>query len=360
MPYKNIVIYFLSGTGNSFRIATCLGKAAKAKRIKTKVLSVDNAPSEKGMKSPKTSLLGLVFPTHGFTAPWHMIKFACRLPRGKKTNAFCATTRAGLKFGKVFVPGISGTAPFIIASILFVKGYRVRGTVSIDMPSNWYSLHPIQREKNLRAIISRGERKAEKFFSKITKGQRVWTTLNNLYEIIWGLLLLPISLGYLLFGRFFLAKLFFANTHCNGCGICAENCLFGAISMRGKQNPRPFWKYNCESCMRCAAFCPKNAIEAGHSWAIILYYISAIPVSIYLFNWLDNYIPGIWQFEVGLTGEILSVFYFYPSIFISYFIFHLFLKIPFVNKLFTYTTFTHIWGRYREPDTKLKQISLRK
>jgi len=360
MRYKDMVIYFLSGTGNSFRIATCIGKTAKAKGIYSKVLSVDHAPSEKEMKNPKSSLLGLVFPTHGFTAPWHMIKFAFCLPQGNKAHAFCATTRAGLKFGKVFLPGISGTAPFIIALILFIKGYRVVGTVSIDMPSNWYSLHPIQREKNLRAIISRGKRKAEMFLIKIINGLNVWATLNNLYEIIWGLLLLPVSLGYLLFGRFFLAKLFFANTNCDGCGICADHCLFGAISMRGKQNPRPFWKYNCESCMRCAAFCPKNAIEAGHSWAIILYYVSVIPISIYLFSWLDNYMPGIWRFEGGLTGEVLSILYFYPSIFLSYFIFNFLIQIPLVNKIFTYTTFTHFWGRYREPDTKLKQISLRK
>ncbi|MBW1849441.1 MAG: (4Fe-4S)-binding protein, partial [Deltaproteobacteria bacterium] len=89
MPYKDMIVYFLSGTGNSFRIATCIGKAAKTKGIKTKVLSIDKAPSGKELKDLKTSLLGLVFPTHGFTAPWHMIKFTCRLPRVKKTSAFC-------------------------------------------------------------------------------------------------------------------------------------------------------------------------------------------------------------------------------------------------------------------------------
>ena len=360
MPYKDMVIYFLSGTGNSFRVATCIGKAAKTKWIKTKVLSIDKASSEKELKDLKTSLLGIVFPTHGFTAPWHMIKFASCLPRVKKANAFCTATRAGLKIGKVFTPGISGTATFIISLILFIKGYRVRGAASIDMPSNWYSLHPIQKEKNLRAIITRAELKAGEFINKLIKGNSIWLTLNNLYEIIWGLLLIPISLGYLIFGRFFLAKLFFANTNCNGCGICADNCSFGAITMRGNQNPRPFWKYNCESCMRCAAFCPKNAIEAGHSWAVILYYISVIPFSVYLLSWLDNFIPGITRLQGGWIEEALSLLYFYPAIFISYYIFNLFIKIPIVNRLFTITTFTHFWGRYREPDTRLKQISLHK
>ena len=130
--------------------------------------------------------------------------------------------------------------------------------------------------------------------------------------------------------------------------------------MLGKQDPRPFWKYNCESCMRCAAFCPKNAIEAGHSWAIILYFISAIPVSAYFLNWLDNTIPAMSGFQGGVIEEVLSILYFYPAIFLSYFLFNLFIKIPAVNRLFTLTTFTHFWGRYREPDTKLKHLSLNK
>lgn len=128
--------------------------------------------------------------------------------------------------------------------------------------------------------------------------------------------------------------------------------------MWGKENPKPFWRYNCESCMRCAAFCPKDAIEAGHSWGLILYYITAIPAATYLLSWLDGYIPGMRNLDGTLFSEVLYLIYLYPSMFLSYRVFHLLTQIPAVNWFFAHTTFTHYWGRYREPNIKLRDLRL--
>jgi hypothetical protein len=135
----------------------------------------------------------------------------------------------------------------------------------------------------------------------------------------------------------------------------------GAIKMWGKEHPKPFWGYNCESCMRCAAFCPHDAIEAGHSWGVVLYFISAVPISAYLFSWFNGYIPGIGNLEEHWMGDILNLVYYYPAIFISYYFFYALIRIPAINWIFTHTTMTHLpfWGRYREPDTKLKNIAVR-
>jgi len=337
-----------------------MGKIAEEKGLNTQVFSIDKSNPLEEIKEGNDSLMGIVFPTHGFTVPWHILKFVWSLPRNNSTHAFCVATRAGLKFGAVFIPGISGTATFITALILKCKGYNVRGSRSVDMPSNWYSLHPIQHPKSHEAIINRAEYKVAHFMERILSNRKVWFTINNLYEITWGILLSLISVGYLFIGRFFLAKLFFANKNCNGCGVCASYCSVKAIKMWGKENPKPFWKYNCESCMRCAAFCPRNAVEAGHSWGVILYFIAAVPISAYLFSWLDMYIPGIGSLEGLWIGDILNLIYYYPAIFISYYIFHSLIRIPLINWLFTYTTMTHFWGRYREPNTRLKNIAVKK
>jgi ferredoxin len=348
----------MSGTGNSYRVSAWMGELAEKTGSNTEVLSAKNRKPAKDKKNGKNSLLGIVFPTHGFTMPWHILKFVCRLPRGKSSHAFCAATRGSLKFGRVFIPGMSGSGTFIIALLLFLKGYNVRGVMSVNMPTNWFSLHPIQGKKSHQAIIARANRKVTGFIETIFSNGKVWFTLNNLYEIIGGVLLSLVSIGYLLFGRFFLAKLFFANGNCNGCGVCARHCPFGAIKMWGKKNPKPFWKYSCESCMRCAGLCPQNAIEAGQSWGVILYIITAIPVSYYIFSTLDLYIPGIAHLKGSGFGYVLDILTFYPAIFISYYIFHFLLRIPAVNWLFAHTTMTHFsfWGRYREPGSKLKQI----
>jgi ferredoxin len=293
MSYRKAVIYFLSGTGNSYRVSTWLEQQAAETGLQTKICSVNNADPQQEIESSSETLLGLVFPTHGFTAPWHMIKFALGLPRRKATHAFCMATRAGVRFGKVFLPGISGSATFLISLILFLKGYRVRGVTAIDMPSNWYSLHPIQRALSIERIKQRAALKVEKSLARLLKGRRMWLTWNNLYETSWGILLAYISLLYLAAGRFFLAKLFFANRNCDGCGICATNCPVGAIKMQGADHPWPFWRYNCESCMKCAAFCPKNAIESGHSWAVLLWITTSGSVAVLLQGKLVWYFPVI-------------------------------------------------------------------
>jgi len=346
----------MSGTGNSYRVSTWMGEIAAKKGSQSKVVSAKN--NEDRLAAPRPNLIGIVFPAHGFTMPWHILKFVCRLPRGKSSHAFCVATRGSLKFGPVFIPGMSGSGTFIIALILMLKGYNVRGAMSVNMPSNWFSLHPIQRAKSQEAIIARANRKVTGFIETIFSKGKVWFTLNNLYEITGGIILSLISIGYLFFGRFFLAKLFFANSNCNGCGVCAANCSFGAIKMWGKKNKKPFWKYSCESCMRCGALCPQNAIEVGQSWGVILYFITAIPVSFYIFSTLDSYIPGITHLKGSRFGSVLDILWFYPAIFISYSIFHFLLRIPAINWLFTHTTMTHFSfsGRYHEPNSKLNHI----
>ncbi len=357
-PYKNALIFFWSGTGNSYRVSTWLGKTAEENGLTARILSIDQSNQTENVKGGTNRLIGFVYPTHGFTAPWHIVKFIWRLPKGNSIPAFCIATRAGLKFGPVLVPGIGGSATFIIALILIIRGYNVRGLMSVDMPSNWYSLHPIQRRKSHVAIINRAKQKVARFMERILQNGRVWFTANNLFELAWGIILSLISLGYLFFGRFFLAKLFFANNKCNGCGVCAGFCSLNAIKMWGKRHPRPFWKYNCESCMRCSAFCPLNAIEAGHSWGVILYFIAGVPVLAYLFSWLNGQLLGIENLEGHWINDILNLMYYYPAIFISYYIFYALLRIPLINWIFTYTTMTHLpmWGRYREPNTKLSNI----
>ena len=167
MTYKTAMIYFWSGTGNSFRVATRIGELAEEKGLNTQVVSIDAGSPLEEIKEGGDTLVGIVFPTHGFTAPWHVLKFAWLLPKSHSTHAFCVATRAGLKFGPVFIPGISGSAAFIIGLLLMLKGFSMRGTMSVDMPSNWFSLHPIQSRKSHAAIIERAEKKIVRFAEKI-------------------------------------------------------------------------------------------------------------------------------------------------------------------------------------------------
>jgi len=292
-------------------------------------------------------------PTHGFTAPWHMIRFALRLPRRRGTHAAVVVTRAGSKIGKARLPGLEGTAGYLVAGILAAKGYRLRGVLPVDMPSNWISFHGGFKSASVADIIAHAEPKARTFAGDLLAGRKRW---GGCIGLLLGLLLLPVSAGYLLAGRFLLAKFFFANRRCNGCRQCAEHCPTGSLHMVGRRTPRPYWGITCEGCMRCMAFCPTRAIEAGWSWAVLLCYATHVPVAMYLLNHLP--LPAAWATTLSSPWIVRPLQYVYllVSMVVFYFFFHLLLRVPVINWLFTHTTPTHIYRRYHEPATNLADL----
>ncbi len=358
MFYESAAIYFMSGTGNSYRVSKWAQERIEKCGFAAHVQFTRMVKKVDLIEKENNKIIGVVFPTHGFTMPWEILKFVCRLPLTKSTHAFCIATRASLKIGPVVFPGMSGSGTFVVALILALKGYKVRGVMSVNMPSNWFLAHPIQGIKRQKEILERSKNRVTNFMSSVFSGKKVWFTLNNLYEITDGILLSLVSVGYVFIGRFFHSKLFLVNSNCNACGICVDNCPFGAIELRGKKNPKPFWIYRCESCMKCASICPRNAIEMGQSWGIILYFIAVLPVSFYLITYLSTYFPGMADLKGSWVADLIDILFWYPAIFISYFIFHLLNRIPVINWIFCHTTLTHIksWGRYKEPGTDLMTL----
>ncbi|NLC06695.1 MAG: 4Fe-4S binding protein [Syntrophomonadaceae bacterium] len=350
--YKKVTIYYFTGTGNSYRVASWMREIAVAQEIDTHVTSINSArPTEEIEKGPE-NLLGLIFPTHGFTAPWYVIYFALRLPRRSKTHAFVTPTRAGTKIIG-FLPGMEGTAGYLIALILLLKGYTLQGVQAIDMPSNWMALHWGLHPINVTAIIERARNKTTAWFKELLAGRR---KLGGFIPLLLGLALIPVSFGYLIYGRFYLAKIFFASEKCNGCGLCVKYCPTRSLTLRGEQNKRPFWSFACESCMRCMGFCPQRAIEASQPFAWLLGFLTSVPVSYYLLKWLTELVPGMYMVINYWPGAIINYAYFLLSVYLAYHLFNWLIRVPLINKLFTYSTLTHYYRRYHEPRTKLKDL----
>ena len=126
--------------------------------------------------------------------------------------------------------------------------------------------------------------------------------------------------------------------------------------MRGKDKPRPFWTFRCESCMRCMNYCPKQAIEVSHLLAIGFYYLASVPVGFLLTKWLLEQLPFLQQINNGLIKTLLQYGYMLLAFVLAYYIFYHLIKIKFVNKIFTYGTLTRYYRRYRQPDVKLRDL----
>jgi ferredoxin len=336
--YENLCMFCFSGTGNALlggRWIADEGQKAGADSTLTRIdrLSKPELPAGK-------TLLGLLFATHGFCTPWLMLKFMVRFPSraGRDIDVFLLNTRAGMKLGPVYLPGVSGLAVLLPVLLLLLKGYRIVGTRPLDLPSNWMQLHPSLSHKAVDAIVAHRQTQVRSFAQRLLSGRSAW---HGWWTLPLDLSLAPIAAVYLPVGRLCLAKLQVANYTCDGCGLCEKLCPANAIRMK---RGRPYWTFDCESCMRCLSVCPKQAVECSHSFAIlggVGMWLLAAPI----------------ERVANLTGNIVASYAIQYAalllfVYLSYLLMSLLLRVRFINILFTYTSATRYFRRYLAPGIK--------
>lgn len=345
---NTISFYYFSGTGNSQRVAQWFQNETAKKGVTTQLYDIAKI-SAKPPIPEKDELIGFISPTHGFNYPPILVDFLFRFPRAKYHNkVILMNTRGGMKMSKIFLPGYSGIALWLAALILIIKGYKIQAMRSIDLPSNWQSLHPGLTSKVIQSMFSHYEVAVRTFAQKIIDGKRIFKP-----SLVLGfpvdIAILPVAIIYYALGRFILAKTFMASKDCDNCGLCIKNCPVKAISLVSN---RPFWSYKCESCMRCMENCHKRAIETAHGYltiVMVLVFILLMPVIYYI-------IPSLRVLNgngtiISLTRFIIESVLCFFILISSYRLVHYLKKYKWFDVLVTYTSFTKLWfwRRYKAP-----------
>lgn len=341
---KNLHFYYFSGTGNSYHVCKQIEKKALELGYKSELTNISKINRKSIQPSESDTLIGFVSPTHGFNFPPIMMHFLFRFPKGKRNQVFLVNTRAGMKMGEWFLPGLSGTAQYFYALLLKMKGYNVLGMQCIDLPSNWISLHPGIKEKVVHSIIERCDKRIDIFAEKILHNEKSYRALRDLPQDI---LISPVSVLYYIFGRFFFAKSFYANKNCNRCDSCIKTCPVNAIKIIDN---RPYWTHHCESCMLCMNNCPQRAIQTAHGFIAGLAYIVYILLTVLIYSRVKdeyNFLSTLTNHPVAhplITNIVLLC-----TLFIGYRLFHFLLKFGVFEKLINYTSLTYFkfWRRYK-------------
>jgi Pyruvate/2-oxoacid:ferredoxin oxidoreductase delta subunit len=352
---KCTTIYYFSGTGNAERVAGWAADAARDRGWTAEVINI-GLPESRDVAAPVAgTLLGIASPTHGFNFPPVVMSFLFRFPRTThKNSVFLMNTRAGMKLGRLFLPGLSGVALWLAAAVLLLKGYRIAGMRPIDMPSNWISLHPSLRGKAVADISERCQRITRSAMERICDGRR---DMRGVYDIIQDILIAPIAVLYYCYGRFFIAKSFYASAACNNCDTCSKRCPVGAIV---QVNGRPFWTFNCESCMRCMNECPQRAIETGHGYVTAVCIVAAAFVADAVWGLLATragYIPGMMGHDLVrfIADSLVTLI----LLALTYRLIHAATRMPVIKTLLRATSLTSydFWGRYQL--TKILRMNAR-
>jgi ferredoxin len=271
----------------------------------------------------------------------------------KGSDIFIGNTRAGVKLYKLFVPGLSGIALYFPALIMLFKGYKIKSLYPVDLPSNWISLHPGLRKKVIDSMVEHYERLTQKFALKVLSGKRVF--LKSFILLPVDIAVAPIAFGYYFVGRYILAKTFIANNNCNNCGICIKNCPTQSIILSGN---RPYWKFSCESCMKCMNYCPERAIETAHFMFFLVLILLTVLINPFISEKV-HYLVSLW---IGNSLTAFEFIYFIArwsitilSYFLGYKLLHYLMGFPKINKILTYTSLTtwKFWRRYKIPTQKI-------
>ncbi len=337
-------IYYFSGTGNALNAARWMREEASSRGIDITLEPVDRFDARR-VPLPGTGtpfFIGFLYATHGFSLPFYMLRFILGFPRLGRAPAFLVNTFGGTKAGRFHLPGLSGLALILPALVLVCKGYRVRGLLSLNLPSNWITLHPGFNDTASRSLHDHCRKKIARFSNAFFGGKRSYS---GLISLPFDLAIIPVALGYNLVGRFWLAKMYLPSRACNGCGICAAKCPVGAIVMK---RGRPFWSYRCENCMRCINLCPTRAVDASHVFIIGTaagWYGFAFPA---LARLARGHFPDLYALATaGHWGAVaIRAALFLAVLFALYRLVHILVKWEPFHFLLLRTSPTHYWRRY--------------
>lgn len=353
--FKKIDLFVYSGTGNTYKAAQCIGEASKSKGTDYEIRMIDSTSRPEEYKPASDRLMGLMAPTIGSIQPMSFFGFILRLPKVNGQKVFLVGTGAWGKAGSVFIPGYVGYGLYLAALFLLLKGYSVVGITGFGMPHNWTTLIPPYSKNLENRINNEIHSTASKFTFDMLSEKKVY---NRIGDLIFTLLVFPLTLLFIFIGHPFLTKTIFAGSSCNGCGLCAKNCPKKAIRMYGGKSKRPYWSYKCELCMRCAGYCPNKAVDANTFLLVactLIFFV--IPVNTLVVGFLNSLfdfasVPG--HILLGYLVDYIVILLLAAAVYSVLFLLN---RVPLLNKAFTYLSFTHYWRKYRQAGVKIDSLT---
>jgi ferredoxin len=249
------VIFYFSGTGNTWWVGKKLEEHLKNQGQKTKRFAIEakKLSSDRVEKLvQKADIIGIGYPIYGSDVPAIALQFIKELPKiEEEKKAFVFTTM--MEF--------SGDGAIVAKRLLQKKGFSVRQAVNIKMPNNVRLPHiivrrfPIRNDDELTKIKEKADKKALKLAEKIATDKR-WIEGADPFNIA-GALMQRVPVRLIGWTRW--AKNFFVDEEsCIECMQCVDYCPTDNITFA---NGHFSWGEECIVCLRCYNLCPKDAIQ---------------------------------------------------------------------------------------------------
>ncbi len=244
------VIYWFSGTGNSFHVARAIQEGLDD----VELISVAQALDGDIEPSQRT---GLVFPVYAWGPPAIVARFIENLPSDTPDYLFTVVTYGGAP----------GSTMSITRRMLKRRGLVLNAGFSVKMVENYPPMGGAPEEKKQRKINDAAETEIAQIITLIREDASGNFAQKNLFFSLIG------CLAY----RFFRMALsrqsgskFYADDKCSFCGICARVCPVQNVTLL--DGKKPTWSNRCEQCFACFHWCPEKAVQYGRKTVDMIRY----------------------------------------------------------------------------------------
>lgn len=230
------VIYYFSGTGNSYRVAARVAEVLHD----TEIISMRCNPQD--VSAADAEIIGFVFPVYHWTICEAIQDFISGLEVNPNAYIFAVSTPS-------FINGFSFEA---LDELLQEKGAKLQYAMRIFSVANLCLVYPPFPSPKLR--IPATERRITKIAGMIQKkATNDYARAGVLTRIIY-----PRMMPKYRDIQAEIDKGFSISADCISCGICSKVCPKKNIEM---QDSKPVFLHNCSCCMACVSYCPKKAIK---------------------------------------------------------------------------------------------------
>jgi flavodoxin/Pyruvate/2-oxoacid:ferredoxin oxidoreductase delta subunit len=241
--YKSVIFYF-SGTGNTWWVADRIKKQLDARNINADTVSIDTVDAKKANWWIKTAdLVFFGWPVYFSYAPEPMKRFVDNLlpiEKGKHIHVFC--TQA------VF----SGDGAWVLRKSFKEKGLIIDSAQHFIMPSNKKVYSGDAGAAKAESIMEACGSQVDRYVEGLLIGKARIMGKNSF--ALGAMQRAPFGMFSKSYKRMGVDK-----TKCTRCGVCAQLCPSGNISM----SDYPEFADKCSHCLRCYAFCPVNAVTCN-------------------------------------------------------------------------------------------------
>ena len=240
------MIYYFSGTGNSYWAAKKLAEALGEPLADLAAAVRENTYTYTMKKGEK---LGFVFPIYAWAPPKAVTEFVKKLELTSPDEPYL--------FAVCTCGASAGNSMELFEIALEENGLKLNSGFSIVMPDNCITLFEAEKEASVQKKLEQ----AEKTLHNITRAVKLEKT--DFFRVKHGKMADTLTkiVNPIFCQNAMKTKPFYVTDKCISCGLCAEICTSGCIEMAGG---RPVWKQDiCNMCLACLNRCPAAAIQYG-------------------------------------------------------------------------------------------------